>query len=157
LMAASVGAGLAICGAAMQGMFRNPLADPSLIGVSSGAALGAVFSIVAGLTFFGMWTLPVFAFLGGLVTTAIVYLIARHEGRAEVVTLLLAGVALNAIAGAGIGLLLSIADDSTLRSATFWTLGSLGGTRWIYVGIVSLVTLIGLAIIVRYGTALNLM
>lgn len=157
LMAASVGAGLAICGAAMQGMFRNPLADPSLIGVSSGSALGAVFSIVFGVTILGAWTLPVFAFVGGLVTTAVVYLIARHGGRAEVVTLLLAGVALNAIAGAGIGLLLSIAGDAQLRNATFWTLGSLGGTRWLHVGIVSLVTAIGLVIILRHGTALNLL
>jgi len=156
LMAASVGAGLAICGAAMQGMFRNPLADPSLIGVSTGAAVGAMLSIVLNITLFGDWTLPLFAFMGGLVTTFVVYLIARNEGRAEVVTLLLAGVAINAIAGAGVGLLLSIADNQQLRSATFWTLGSLGGTRWVHVGIVSLVTAIGIVIIIRYATALNL-
>lgn len=156
LMAASVGAGLAICGAAMQGMFRNPLADPGLIGVSTGAALGAIVSIVMSITLFGIWTLPVFAFLGGLITTCVVYMIARNEGRAEVVTLLLAGVAINAIAGAGVGLMLSIADDQQLRSATFWTLGSLGGTRWLHVGIVALVTFIGSVIITRHATALNL-
>lgn len=156
LMAASVGAGLAISGAAMQGMFRNPLADPSLIGVSTGAAVGAMLSIVLNITLFGDWTLPAFAFMGGLITTLVVYLIARSEGKAEVVTLLLAGVAINAIAGAGVGLLLSIADNQQLRSATFWTLGSLGGTRWIHVGIVSLVTTIGILVITRYATALNL-
>ena len=156
LMAAFVGAGLAICGAAMQGMFRNPLADPALIGVSAGAALGAILSIVLGITIFGTWTLPLFAFFGGLVTTLVVYMIARNDGRAEVVTLLLAGVAINAIAGAGIGLLLSIADDQQLRSATFWNLGSLGGTRWLHVGIVAAVTTAGIYIINRYATALNL-
>lgn len=157
LMAGAVGAGLAICGAAMQGMFRNPLADPSLIGVSAGSSLGAIFSIVLGITIFGNWTLPIFAFIGGLITTVVVYSIARNEGRAEVVTLLLAGVAINAIAGAGIGLLVSIADDQQLRSATFWTLGSLSGTRWIHVGIVTMVTLVGVAIVIRFATALNLM
>ena len=157
LMAAFVGAGLAICGAAMQGMFRNPLADPALIGVSAGAALGAILSIVLSVTLFGVWTLPLFAFGGGLFTTFVVYMIARNEGRAEVVTLLLAGVAINAIAGAGIGLLLSIADNQQLRSATFWTLGSLGGTRWLHVGIVGIVTTLGVFIIARYATALNLL
>jgi iron complex transport system permease protein len=156
LLGGIIGCGLAVSGAAMQGVFRNALADPGLIGVSSGAALGAVTSIVLEIAWFGIWTLPFFAFVSGLIVTFVVYLIARAEGRTEVVTLLLAGVALNAIAGAAVGLLISVATDQQLRSVTFWTLGSLGGAQWIHVGIVGLVTAIGVAIVMRFRGALNL-
>lgn len=156
LMATIIGAGLATSGAAMQGMFRNPLADPGLIGVSSGAALGAVIAIVLDVTSLGSWTIPVMAVIGGGVVTTIVYFIARHDGRSEVVTLLLAGVAVNAIAGAGISFLLSIASDRQLRSVTFWTLGSLGGSRWVQVAVVGSVTLVCTLIIQRFATQLNL-
>jgi len=156
LLGGIIGCGLAVSGAAMQGVFRNPLADPGLIGVSSGAALGAVASIVLEITWFGIWTLPVFAFGAGLAVTFAVYLLARAEGRTEVVTLLLAGVALNAIAGAAVGLLISVATDQQLRSVTFWTLGSLGGSQWNHVGIVGLVTAVGVAMVMRFRAALNL-
>jgi iron complex transport system permease protein len=156
LLGAVIGAGLAVSGAAMQGVFRNPLADPGLIGVSSGAALGAVTAIVLDVTVFGLWTLPAFAFGFGLAVTCAVYLLARHEGTTEVVTLLLAGVAFNAVAGAATGLLIATADDQELRSVTFWTLGSLAGSQWAHVGIVSTVTAIGLMIVLRYRAALNL-
>lgn len=156
LLGGIIGCGLAVSGAAMQGVFRNPLADPGLIGVSSGAALGAVASIVLGITWFGIWTLPIFAFFAGVVVTFAVYLVARAEGRTEVVTLLLAGVALNAIAGAAVGLLISVATDQQLRSVTFWTLGSLGGSQWIHVGIVGSVTAVGVMVVMRCRAALNL-
>lgn len=156
LLGGIIGCGLAVSGAAMQGVFRNPLADPGLIGVSSGAALGAVSSIVLGIAWFGIWTLPIFAFAFGMAMTVVVYAVARNEGRTEVVTLLLAGIALNAIAGAATGLLISVASDQQIRSATFWTLGSLGGSRWFQVGIVGLVVLIGTVIVLRYANALNL-
>lgn len=132
-----VGAGLAISGAAMQGLFRNPLADPALIGVSTGAALAAVSVIVLGATvlssvqaLLGIYTLPVAAFLGSLLVTILVYRLANVNGRTDVATLLLAGIAVNAIAGAATGLLTYVADDAQLRTLTFWAMGSLGNATW---------------------------
>jgi iron complex transport system permease protein len=128
-----VGAALGISGAALQGVFRNPLADPGLIGVSSGAALGAVAAIVSGLSVFGLWTLPIAAFSGALLVSLLVFKFAHRNGRVEVVTLVLCGVAVNALAGAGIGLLTSIANDAELRDISFWQLGSVGGASWPFV------------------------
>lgn len=137
LLAALVGAGLGAAGATMQGLFRNPLADPALIGVSSGAALAAVAAIVlAGSAFgasagmLGLWLLPIAAFLGGLGATLVMARLGRVGGAAPVATLLLAGVAVNALAGAITGLLIFMADDRQVRDITFWTLGSLAGARW---------------------------
>jgi iron complex transport system permease protein len=148
-LAALVGAALAVSGAAMQGLFRNPLADPGLIGVSTGAALGAASTIVLGggfVTFMqqsfgldlqahgasalGAMILPLAAFLGGLAATFLVYRIASRGGQTDVATMLLAGVALNAISAAGIGLLVFLSDDQQLRDLNFWMLGSLGGVTW---------------------------
>ena len=125
-----VGAALGMSGAALQGVFRNPLADPALIGVSSGAALGAVGAIVFGASAFGVWTLPVAAFVGAVVMSAVVFTLAYRNGRVEVVTLVLCGVAVNALCGAGIGLLITVADDAQLRDISFWQLGSVGGATW---------------------------
>lgn len=133
LGALAVGGALAVAGASLQGLFRNPLADPALIGVSSGAALGAVFIIVAGSALpmlAGPWALPLAASLGGLLTTCIVYRLGRRDGQTDVATLLLAGIAINSIAGAGTGLLTYFADNNQLRSLTFWLLGSLGSVGW---------------------------
>lgn len=137
LMGACVGAGLALCGAALQGMFRNPLADPGLIGVSSGAAAGAAGAVVARWALnplFGWMPqsllLPAAAFVGGLIATTIVYRIATRGGRTSVATMLLAGIAVNAAAGSLIGLLTYAADEAELRSLTLWTLGSLGSADW---------------------------
>jgi iron complex transport system permease protein len=128
---------LACTGVLMQALFRNPLADPALIGVSAGAALGAVAVIVLGATLFagfshvlGVWTLPVAAFLGALLTTAVVFSLARREGVLDPTTLLLTGIAINALTGAGIGLLTYVATDEQLRNLTFWSLGSLGAATW---------------------------
>ncbi|SDE97208.1 FecCD family ABC transporter permease [Rhodospira trueperi] len=137
LLGILVGAALAVAGAAMQGLFRNPLADPGLIGVSTGAALAAaVVIVVGGALPFGLGMvgrdllLPLAAFGGGLAVTALVYRIASHDGRTEVATMLLAGIALNAVAGAAIGVLVFISDDQALRDLNFWLLGSLGGVTW---------------------------
>ena len=136
LLGVLVGSGLAVSGALMQGLFRNPLADPSLVGVSSGAALGAAVAIVlassVGVTALalGPALVAVAAFLGGLVTTVVVYRIATRGGRTSVATMLLAGIAINALCGAGVGVLVLFADDGQLRDLTFWTLGSLGGATW---------------------------
>lgn len=132
-----IGAALAVSGAVMQGLFRNPLADPGLVGVSSGASLGAVSIIVLGGTWFaplmgilGIYTLPLSAFLGGLATTLLLYKVATRRGQTSVATMLLAGIALGALAGALTGALVYIADDRQLRDLTFWGLGSLAGATW---------------------------
>jgi len=130
LTGALVGAALAVAGAAMQGLFRNPLADPGLVGVSSGAALGAVVVIVAVGEAIGparAWLLPLAAFAGALLATWVVSRLARFEGRTTTALLLLAGIAINAIAGAGLGLAAFVSTDEQLRDLTFWTLGSLAG------------------------------
>ncbi len=130
LMGGLVGAGLAVAGALLQGVFRNPLADPGLIGVSSGAALGAVAVIVIGFAPLGIFTLPVVAFIGGTCTTLLVYHLSQRNGRTDIASMLLIGLALNALAGAGTGLLTYLADEPQLRSIVFWTMGGLNGVLW---------------------------
>ena len=164
LLGFCVGAALALAGAAMQGVFRNPLADPGLIGVSAGAALAAAFIIVIGPpaligagSLLRPWMLPLSAFGGGLLATAAVYLLARHEGRVVTSVMLLAGIALNALVGAAIGWLTFIATDEQLRSLTFWTLGSVGGASW--AGVVPTLCLAAVAAfgLLRLAPALNLL
>ena len=143
-MSALVGAGLAVAGLLMQAIFGNPLAEPGVIGVSSGAAVGASLSIVFGLTFFGQWTIAVFAFGFGLLATVIIYAMSRADGRTEVVTLVLTGIAVNAIAGAAIALLTFLGDQQSREQIVFWQLGSLAGSRWSQVLIVAPVVAVGL-------------
>jgi len=137
LLGAFVGGALAVAGAMMQGLFRNPLADPGLIGVSSGAALAAVATIALGATpalawmrVFGFYALPVAAFAGGLVASLVLVWIANRGGSLSVATLLLSGVAIAAIAGALTGLLAYVSDDRELRDLTLWSMGSLAGASW---------------------------
>jgi iron complex transport system permease protein len=130
LLGVMVGSALAVSGAALQGMFRNPLADPALIGVSSGAALGAVLAVGLSITLLGRWTTPIFAFVGGVLFALLGYALARENGRTEVVTLILAGIALNTFAGAGTALITFLANDSQIRAIIFWSMGSLGGATW---------------------------
>ncbi|GLK91878.1 FecCD family ABC transporter permease [Pseudomonas turukhanskensis] len=136
LLGLAVGAVLALSGVAMQGLFRNPLADPGLVGVSSGAALGAAMAIVGGAWLGGLpdaiapYLLSACAFAGGLVVTALVYRLGSRNGQTSVSTMLLAGIALTALAGAVIGLFTYLADDATLRTLTFWNLGSLNGASY---------------------------
>lgn len=137
LLGMFVGASLAIAGAIMQGLFRNPLADPGLIGVSSGAALAAVATIALGngivaplLEPIGVYALPVAAFFGGIITTAILVAVAGRHGQLMIGTLLLAGIALGALSGALTGLIAYASDDRELRDLTFWSMGSLGGSNW---------------------------
>lgn len=132
-----IGALLAASGAIMQGLFRNPLADPALVGVSSGGALGAATVIVLGDRLLSgsdmtlpFQLLPVAAFAGALVTTFILHRLATRENRTSIAVFLLGGIALGALANAGIGILVFVADDRQLRDVTFWLLGSLGGATW---------------------------
>ncbi len=135
LLGLLVGAALGAAGAALQGLFRNPLADPGLIGVSSGAALAAVATIVLGgplgaARFAGLDALPLAAFAGGIVTTVLLLHYAQPRGPGGIAALLLAGIGLNALAAAGTGFLIYVSDDRQLRDITFWTFGSLGGANW---------------------------
>lgn len=136
----SIGAALGVSGALMQGLFRNPLADPGLVGVSAGAGLAAAAVIVLGdrlsiLTQSGL--LPVAAFLGALGATATLYALATRRGRTSVATFLLAGVALAALTGSLTGLLVFVSDDRQLRDLTFWSMGSLGGADWPKAGLLA--------------------
>ncbi|WP_378950524.1 FecCD family ABC transporter permease [Mesorhizobium sp. ANAO-SY3R2] len=147
-----VGAALAVSGAVMQGLFRNPLADPGLVGVSAGAGLGAVSVIVLGATFLapftsllGSYALPLSAFGGGLVTTLILYNVATRQGRTSIATMLLAGIALGAMAVALTGILVYMADDRQLRDLTFWQLGSLAGATWVKIAAAGPIIVLALA------------
>ncbi len=135
VMGCLVGAALAVSGTVLQGLFRNPLADPGIVGVSAGASLGAVCAIVLGgaLSFAGVfatWLVPIAAFLGAWITTILLYRVATRRGRTSVATMLLAGIALTALAMALTGILVYMADDAQLRDFTFWSMGSLAGSSW---------------------------
>jgi iron complex transport system permease protein len=162
LLGLVAGAGLGLTGALMQGLFRNPLADPGLIGVSSGAALAAGITIVLGSQWFpdlpralGSWTLVLMAFGGGLGVTVLIYVLSQGEGGTRVGHMLLAGIAINALAGAGLGLLNFLATDEQLRNLQFWLLGSLGGARWSAVLLVSGITLLAAVVGMALSRALN--
>ena len=161
LLGLAVGGVLALSGVAMQGLFRNPLADPGLVGVSSGAALGAAIAIVGGAAlgglpdFIGPYLLSLCAFLGGLGVTALVYRLGRKNGQTQVAVMLLAGIALTALSGSAVGLFTYLADDATLRTLTFWNLGSLNGASYARLWPLLLVT-VGVALwLPRRATALN--
>lgn len=161
LLGIATGGVLALAGVAMQGLFRNPLADPGLIGVSSGAALGAAIAIVFGASIGGLpeafapYLLSACAFAGGLLVTALVYWLGRHNGQTSVATMLLAGIALTALAGALIGLFTYLADDATLRTLTFWNLGSLNGASYPRLWPLLLITLLVACWLPRRVNALN--
>jgi iron complex transport system permease protein len=150
-MAVMVGAALATAGAVMQAVFGNPLAEPGVVGVSSGAALGAAAAIVLGLAAFGDGLVAALAFGGGLLATLLVYLVSRANGRTEVVTLLLTGIAVNAFAGAGLAFLLFSASSANREQIVFWQLGSLGGSLWREVLVVAVVAVPGVVIAALLG------
>ncbi|MEZ5159650.1 MAG: iron chelate uptake ABC transporter family permease subunit [Marmoricola sp.] len=114
-----VGAALATAGAMMQGVFGNPLAEPGVVGVSAGAALAAAAAIAFGVSMLGAWTIPAFAFVGGLLTTLLVYVMSRDGGRTEVVTLVLTGIAVNAVASAGMAFVMFMADTQAREQIVF--------------------------------------
>lgn len=157
-----VGAALGLSGALLQGLFRNPLADPGIVGVGAGAGLGAVLAIVLGgllppavLAMAGGHLVPLAACLGGWLFTVILYRTASSGGRTQVATLLLAGIALGALAGAVTGVLIYLADDSQLRDLTFWSMGSLAGSTWSK--LMAVLPLIGTVLVLapRLGRGLN--
>ncbi len=157
-----VGSSLAVSGAIMQGLFRNPLADPGIVGVGAGASLGAITAIVLinKLPTFlpillGDYLVVFFAFFGGWITTFLLYIISTRRGETSVSTMILAGIAIGALAGAISGLLIYIADDTQLRDLTFWGLGSLNGATWLKVYILCPFILISIFISLFLGGSLN--
>lgn len=162
LLCIAVGGILGLCGAVMQGLFRNPLADPGIIGVSGGAALGAALAIVllAPLgshlqSLLGLGLLPLLAFLGGALTTTLVYLLGTREGGTSVTVMLLAGVAITALSGAVIGLLTYLADDQMLRNLSLWQMGSLAAGKPVDVTLALLTLAALLLLFMRDANPLN--
>lgn len=159
-LALLIGAALACAGTAMQGLFRNPLADPGLVGVASGAALAAVAAIVAsqrlGLPVSWMpFATPIAGFFGGLAAALMAGALASSAGHTRSATLLLAGLAINSIAGAGIGLLTQVAGDSALREAMFWLFGSLSKSGWDELAVAAPILIALLVLLPRDARALN--
>jgi iron complex transport system permease protein len=155
-----VGASLGVGGALMQALFRNPIVEPGLVGTSSGAAFGsALFFVLGGALNLGagLWSLPLAACLGGVLSTYLVFLLARsrEDGRASIVTLLLTGLAVNALFMSAIGFLSYIARDPQARSITFWSLGTLSGASWRAVEVVAVSTAVGVFVALRYAKQLN--
>lgn len=157
-----VGAILAVCGTVMQGLFRNPLAEPGIIGVSAGASLGAALAIVlfADISeqypqFMNFAAVPLFAFLGGALTTILVYKMGTSKMGTSVTIMLLAGVAISALSGAGIGYMNFVADDQMLRDLSLWSMGSLAGANWTSIILCLITLLILMLVFMRKAMALN--
>ena len=158
ILAVLIGASLSVAGAAMQGFFQNPMADPYIVGVSSGAAFGATLGIVLHLDFWigGFSSTPILAFLGALSTTFLVYALSLRGGRVPVVMLLLIGVAVGALASAGTSFLMILGNEDT-RLVLFWLLGSLSSRRWDHVQMILPYFCVGVAVIWIYARDLNVL
>ena len=153
-----VGMALGVAGATMQGLFRNPMADPGIIGVSAGAAVGAVAAIAAGITGLFFLALPTFAFAGALAASGLVYGIAAVGGRFSIATLLLAGVAVNAFLGAVVStIIIMLPDKGALRGILFWLAGGLDSRSWEHVQTSAPLILVAVSIIVLMARDLNLL
>ncbi len=164
VMAILIGSILAVAGTSMQGMFKNPLATPDLIGITAGATLMAAITIVLGAHFrdylpeFVQYSLlSISAFIGALLTTLLVYKISTTQGKTNVVIMLLSGVAITALGFAVVGFLIYLSKDEQLRDLTFWNLGSLGGATWGKNGILLIVMIVSYSVLIHKGKALNAM
>lgn len=161
ILAAIVGASLSIAGAGLQGLFRNPLADPGLIGVSTGASAFAAFAIVLGIpalfsvSWLNMFALNVFTFIGALTVMFLAIMIAHSRGNTLLTTLLLTGIALNALGASITGLLTFLSEDEQLRNISFWMLGSLGGANWTTTLVLTIINIPVIILLLTRGKVLN--
>lgn len=162
LLCMLVGAILAVCGTVMQGLFRNPLAEPGIIGVSAGASLGAALAIVMFAEFGARYpqfmafaAVPLFAFLGGSLTTLLVYKLGTSKMGTSVTIMLLAGVAISALSGAGIGYMSFLANDQMLRDLSLWSMGSLAGANWNSILLCGVTLILLMTVFMRKAMALN--
>lgn len=159
-----IGASLGISGACLQGLFRNPLVEPSLIGVSSGSASAVVLVIVFGgslaIPATGIlhdFLLSIAAFIGGVTATFVVLKLSNQSGKTNIAVLILIGVAINAMAGAVIGLAIFYADENQLRTFTFWTLGDLGGASWDKLSVATPLLIISSGMLLLFSKSLNVL
>ena len=164
IMAILAGGGLALAGTSLQGMFRNPLASPDLIGITSGSVLFAAIAIILGEfikayipAFLHYSFLSLMSFIGALITMSFVYRMSTTNGKTNISILLLSGVAITALSGAVTGLLIYISNDEELKNLTFWTLGSLAGATWPKIVIVAVIVALALRYLIHLGKALNAM
>lgn len=157
LIAVLVGAALGLAGAVMQGMFRNPMADPGVIGVSSGASLGAVIAIALGLNAKSLYYLPLFAATGALGAALLVFCLAGRKGKIPVLSLILSGIAVSTFIGAFTSLVLSFAYEYQLKQFLFWTMGGLDDRRWEHVDLVFWPLLIGITVLMLFAQELNIL
>jgi len=157
LLAALVGGGLAVVGAVLQAVFRNPLADSGLLGIGSGAALGAVLAVNLGLSTTVFFALPLAAFAGAMAAMLAVYLIAGAAGRSGLSGLLLTGIAVSALAGAGTSVLLVATEEFRVKTVLFWLAGGLDGRGWTHVQAGATFVLTGVALLVWLGRPLDVL
>ncbi len=158
LVGALAGAALACAGTTLQGIFRNPLADPSIIGVSVGGSLGAVIAITLGLSSSSLWILPMCAFLGAMGAAVLVYLLSLSHGQSQPATLLLAGVAVNAFLGALISAILLFTNQfPELQAILGWLIGGLRGRGWAHVGAIVVPVVLTTALLLAFARDLNLL
>ncbi len=161
LLALCVGSSLAMAGAGLQAVFRNPLADPGLIGISSGSAVFAAIYILLfsslNIQFWAIYGLNIAAFMGGIITCFLVMYLSQLSGKIIISYMLLIGVALNAIAGTILGFISYLSNDQQLRDLTFWSMGSLDSITWPKLIVTIIFTFLGLFILVKQRKALNLL
>ena len=157
LGAALIGAALATAGAVLQSLLRNPMADPGLLGVSSGAGFGAVLSIGLGLASQSLWFTPLFAVVGALTASSVIVVLSFQKGRMPVLTLILAGLAVSTFFGAGTSLVLSLVSHDNVAQFLFWAMGTLANTRWDTLGLAAVPVALGLAGLLLFGRDLNVL
>lgn len=157
VMVMLVGAALGVGGAIMQAIFANPLAEPGIIGVSSGCAVGASVAIVLNWSFLSLLTVPISAFVTGLVVTFVIYQMSKSDGRASVITLILTGIAVNALCGSLIAFFTYAAPTTARNQIVFWQMGSLNGSNWQHIVVVAPIVLFGLAVSFMVAPKLDLL
>lgn len=157
LVAALAGTALAASGAVMQGMFRNPMADPGILGISSGAGMGAVLAIKLGLTAISIYLMPMFAFTGAFLAILVIYFLSYRKGRVPVLTLILSGIAVSTFIGAITNLILTLSYDYQVKEFLFWATGGLDGRRWEHVQLVVVPILISVILMFLFSRDLNVL
>jgi len=157
LIAALAGTALAASGTVMQGMFRNPMADPGLLGISSGAGLGAVLAIKLGLAAASIYFMPIFAFIGAFLAILMIFLLSYRKGKVPVLTLILSGIAISTFIGALTNIVLTLSYDYQVKEFLFWSTGGLDGRRWEHVQLVILPIVISVALMFVYSRDLNIL
>jgi iron complex transport system permease protein len=157
IVAMLVGAALSTSGCVMQSMFKNPMADPGIIGVSSGASLGAVAAIALQLTSKNLYIMPVFAIAGALMAAWLIFMISSRGGKIPVLTLILSGIAVSTFIGAVTNFILTRVNEYQVREYLFWSVGSLDGRRWEHVNMVALPILICIGILITFSKELNIL